>query len=578
MDSSKISQFFGLAPRLGNASGNAGTERGGFAELMFGIMNKRASTVQQPVAPSRANPYLASDRAVGTLAGTAVATPGAGAPASCGVMRCAPGADSRADLRTGAVPASGERSPAHGTVTVDDTERGTRASAETAEPDEEVTPAGAGSDVASEGEATEADDTTPPEGEEGQAEDGDPFAADSGADMGDSGEWAAAQLPTPQPSQPGTPAPAPAPAAAAAAIPAEAAAPVAAADDDAGLAGRLPVDLAGDIAGEPLPDTEVAAEDGDAAGSQQAEDAAPGEIAAAPRSAGRMASAEGGTPTVLPVDSWDDAAAQAGLLSRRGQRPSEDQAAMFRQMQQGAQHEARQRSAAAGQGAASQGAAGNAAQIGASGSPAGAANVPAGSPLAAGQAPSTVLPPGLSFDTAFGQSSGLPGWQLHLAQGAASRRTDFVANLRQHLQNLPAHEQVALGIQRAAREGGGRISLQLSPAELGRIHVKLEIDRENNARASVTVERPATLDLLQRDSRALERALQEAGLKMDRNDLNFSLHGGERDSFAQEFGSDGGQQAARGNGALGEGEDEPTPLAGRTDVLATGDGMVDVQI
>ena len=137
----------------------------------------------------------------------------------------------------------------------------------------------------------------------------------------------------------------------------------------------------------------------------------------------------------------------------------------------------------------------------------------------------------IGFDTGLGNAAGLSNWNLHLGQNAALRRGDFVANLRQHLQNLPAHEQVALTIQRSLRDGGGNITLQLSPAELGRIHLKLKIDEENNVQASVVVERPATLELLQRDMKALERALQEAGLKAGPGDLSFSLQGGGPGSF-----------------------------------------------
>ncbi|WP_374652614.1 flagellar hook-length control protein FliK [Dongia sp.] len=181
------------------------------------------------------------------------------------------------------------------------------------------------------------------------------------------------------------------------------------------------------------------------------------------------------------------------------------------------------------------------------------------------------------FDAGFGNAAGLPGWNLNLAQGAVGRRGDFVANLRQHLQNLPAHEQVALTIQRSVRDGGGSITLQLSPTELGRIHLKLDIDEDKNVQASVTVERPATLELLQRDMKTLERALQEAGLKAGPGDLSFSLQGGDAEAFARDFGS--GNGTGSGGGGLGsdngaEAETSPVPSA----VIETADGFVDVQV
>ena len=202
------------------------------------------------------------------------------------------------------------------------------------------------------------------------------------------------------------------------------------------------------------------------------------------------------------------------------------------------------------------------------------AKAPAATSLGTG-APSGMIPVG--FDTGLGEAAGLPGWNFHLAQGAAARRGDFVANLRQHLQNLPVQEQVALSIQRSARDGGGSITLQLSPSELGRIHLKLEIDEEKNVQAAVTVERPATLELLQRDMKALERALQEAGLKAGPGDLSFSLQGGDPEAFARDFGSGNGSGAGGGDLANENGA-EADPSATPAPVIATGDGWVDVQV
>lgn len=196
---------------------------------------------------------------------------------------------------------------------------------------------------------------------------------------------------------------------------------------------------------------------------------------------------------------------------------------------------------------------------------------------AAGSTPaiSSLAPAG--FESGLGTQTGLPGWNLHLAQGAAVRRGDFVANLRQHLQNLPVHDQVALSIQRSLRDGNGSITLQLSPTELGRIHVKLNIDEENNVQASVVVERPATLDLLQRDMKALERALQEAGLKAGPGDLSFSLQGGDAEAFARDFGSGNGTGSG-GRGLASEDGVEDLPAGTAAPVIATGDGWVDVQV
>lgn len=168
------------------------------------------------------------------------------------------------------------------------------------------------------------------------------------------------------------------------------------------------------------------------------------------------------------------------------------------------------------------------------------------------------------------------GWATHLAQGAASRRADFVAQLRQHLQNLPAHEQVAVHVQRALREGTGKVSIQLSPAELGRIHVKLEIDEDKRVTAAVTVERPSTLELLQRDMKGLERALHNAGLNMDGSDLSFSLgHRGDQD-FAQDWNQSAASAGlASAQSAQSENSELGSVAAQVTDTAA---GVVDLQV
>jgi flagellar hook-length control protein FliK len=265
-----------------------------------------------------------------------------------------------------------------------------------------------------------------------------------------------------------------------------------------------------------------------------------------------------------------EAEGQVDAIAGRNEQPIEDAGSSFRRSAgNGRRHQSNGAGAAGGQGNATPQQA-TAAAIVADGHLGTSASQSA-TALASGTIP-------LGFDTGLGNATGLPGWNIHLAQGSAIRRGDFVANLRQHLQNLPAHEQVALSIQRSLKDGGGNITLQLSPAELGRIHLKLKIDEENNVQASVVVERPATLELLQRDMKALERALQEAGLKAGPGDLSFSLQGGDPEAFAREFGSgngNGSSGAGRGSGADSA---EDAPAAVTAAVVDTADGWVDVQV
>lgn len=107
--------------------------------------------------------------------------------------------------------------------------------------------------------------------------------------------------------------------------------------------------------------------------------------------------------------------------------------------------------------------------------------------------------------------------------------------------NLP---QVAFEIVRQVQAGNSRFQIRLDPPELGRIDVKLDMDANGGVNARLTVERAETLDLMQRDQRALERALAQAGLDSSKTNLEFSLRqnlAGQQEHSRQGFGHDGGQ-------------------------------------
>ncbi|MDO9462101.1 MAG: flagellar hook-length control protein FliK [Alphaproteobacteria bacterium] len=94
----------------------------------------------------------------------------------------------------------------------------------------------------------------------------------------------------------------------------------------------------------------------------------------------------------------------------------------------------------------------------------------------------------------------------------------------------PPIRDIALHISQHVDNGINRFQLRLDPPELGRVDVRMEISSDGKLTAVIAVERPETLDLLQRDSRALERSLMDAGLKTDSNALSFSLKGGRHDN------------------------------------------------
>lgn len=82
---------------------------------------------------------------------------------------------------------------------------------------------------------------------------------------------------------------------------------------------------------------------------------------------------------------------------------------------------------------------------------------------------------------------------------------------------------LAIEIASNVQIGRSRFEIRLDPPELGRIEVKLDVDRQGQVTSHIIVEKAATLDLLRRDAPQLERALQDAGLKTSDNGLQFSL-------------------------------------------------------
>ena len=154
-------------------------------------------------------------------------------------------------------------------------------------------------------------------------------------------------------------------------------------------------------------------------------------------------------------------------------------------------------------------------------------------------------------------------------QQVSGARIDASANPRiiqagyqtsQQQLNLP---QIAFELARQVQDGNTRFQIRLDPPELGRIDVRLDIDQSGQVNARLVVEKAETLDLMQRDQRGLERALQQAGLDSAKTNLEFSL---KQNPFAGQQGQmgDGNGQSgdagksANDNGA-GSGEAEQAP-------------------
>lgn len=157
---------------------------------------------------------------------------------------------------------------------------------------------------------------------------------------------------------------------------------------------------------------------------------------------------------------------------------------------------------------------------------------------------------------------------------SSSASTDSVRSApppRPPIQPRVLTEQISVQIQKSVGQGEDRIKIQLKPAELGRVEIKLDVMQDGRVSATIIADRPETLELLQRDARGLQQALQDAGLKSDNANLSFNLGGGN---------ASGEEKAA---GADDQGDDEASPVAeanaeADTPRRIADDGSIDVKV
>ena len=67
---------------------------------------------------------------------------------------------------------------------------------------------------------------------------------------------------------------------------------------------------------------------------------------------------------------------------------------------------------------------------------------------------------------------------------------------------------------------------------MGRVDIKLEM-QNGQVKATVTADRPETLQMLKSDSSGLQQSLNNAGLNADANSLSFQLRGEEQQQQQQ---------------------------------------------
>ena len=133
------------------------------------------------------------------------------------------------------------------------------------------------------------------------------------------------------------------------------------------------------------------------------------------------------------------------------------------------------------------------------------------------------------------------------ASNAGTQQSQTAQNATQPRFTLPGQavtDQVNVQITKALENGLDKIEIHLKPANLGRVDVRMELSHDGRVQAVVTADNKDTLDLLQKDARELERALQDAGLQADSGSLSFGLRERHADG--------GGRGNGNGNGWNGD--------------------------
>jgi hypothetical protein len=144
--------------------------------------------------------------------------------------------------------------------------------------------------------------------------------------------------------------------------------------------------------------------------------------------------------------------------------------------------------------------------------------------LGAATAPGTPAASGASSGVgeAKAELAGLPNFGFVAAGITASSATAAATASTSAAAAVPI-AGLAVAIAAHAQGGVNQFDIRLDPPELGRIDVRLGIDRDGQVTSHVTVDRPDTLQLLQSQQPQLERALEQAGLKTADNGLQFTL-------------------------------------------------------
>ncbi|WP_169568148.1 flagellar hook-length control protein FliK [Sneathiella limimaris] len=191
-----------------------------------------------------------------------------------------------------------------------------------------------------------------------------------------------------------------------------------------------------------------------------------------------------------------------------------------------------------------------------------------------GDLATSLLTPQVQTDTnAVTSSTAAPGAAIagvdSTSSSSASQATQ--ANRATAQAGSPA-EQVSAQLSKAAKDGVDQIKVQLNPAELGRVDVKMELGHDGRVMAVISADNPDSLETLRQDANQLAKALQDAGFKTGSDSLNFTLNQGNDQG-------DANQQFAGGSPLNSEAADEEMALETAAYSNAAGsDSGLDIQV
>ena len=131
-----------------------------------------------------------------------------------------------------------------------------------------------------------------------------------------------------------------------------------------------------------------------------------------------------------------------------------------------------------------------------------------------------------------------PAVALQAANDAkANTLTEMPENLKD-IQNKgltrEVAEQIKVNITQSAIKGVDKIEIQLKPAELGQVEIKLHISKDGKLQAQIIASSQETLELLEKDADVLKEAFNNAGYQAEDGSFSFSHRGGEETESEKE--------------------------------------------